>query len=155
MYEKGSSKGNVINGWKNGTWEGRNKTFKFSYTETYENGKLINGKSIDSLNVEHTYTTVMLQPRPKKGLEHFYKYIGKKFRIPKNLENISGKIVLTFVIDKEGNATEITVVKSLAEDLDNQAIKLIEDYPDWSSGELRGIKIKVLYSIPIKVVAAE
>ncbi|WP_264520477.1 energy transducer TonB [Flavobacterium sp. N1994] len=155
IYENGSSKGNLINGWKNGIWEGEDKTNKFSYTENYENGKLINGKSIDSQNVEHTYTTVMLQPRPKKGLEHFYKYIGKKFKIPRNLENLSGKIVLTFVIDKEGNATDVTVVKSLEEDLDNQAIKLIENYPDWSSGELRGIKVKVLYSIPIKVVAAE
>ena len=155
VYEDGTGKGNIINGWKNGTWEGSNKPLKFSYTETYKNGKLINGKSIDSLNLDHTYTKVMLQPKPKKGLEHFYKYIGKKFKIPRNLENVSGKIILTFVIDKEGKATEVNVIKSLEEDLDNQAIKLIEDYPDWSSGELRGIKIKVLYSIPIKIVAAE
>ena len=150
-----SEKGTIHNGWKNGSWEGRHKLYKLSYSETYENGELINGKSIDSLNVEHHYKEIFVKPKPKKGMENFYKYISKKFKFPKGTEGISGRIFLTFVIDKDGDATDINIIESLGEKLDNEAIRLIKGYPDWSSGELRGIKVKVLYSIPIKIVAPQ
>ena len=149
--EKGSEKGVLVNGFKNGTWEGKNNEFSFSYTETYDNGKFISGKSIDKYNKEHDYNFIMVKSKPKKGIKHFYKYIGENFNIPRGSESICGKMMFTFVIDKDGDATDFTVIKSLGPNLDNEGIRVIKKYPDWASGELRGIKVKVLYSIPIVI----
>lgn len=151
--DKGSAKGNLVNGFKNGIWEGTNNEIHFSYTETYDNGKLISGKSIDKYNEEHNYDVIMLAPRPKKGIDHFYKYIGQKFSIPRKSESITGKMMFTFVIGKDGDASEFSVIKSLGPDLDNEGIRVIKKYPDWASGELRGVKVKVLYAIPITIKA--
>lgn len=144
--------GKIKNGWKEGVWKGKNDYFKLIYTELYENGKLISGTSIDSLQEEHKYDKVFLQPRPKKGLDHFYKYIGKKFRIPKSAEGVSGKIILQFEIQKDGSIDKnVKVIKSLGYGLDEESIRLISEYPDWGVGEFRGVKVKTSYSLPITI----
>lgn len=147
--EKLTGSGKVKNGWKDGIWIGKDTRLKYSYTESYENGKLTEGKSIDSLSKEHRYTKVYVMAKPTKGLEHFYEYIGKKFKIPKSAYGVSGKIILEFVIKQNGKIENTRVIKSAGYGLDEEAIRLINAYPDWGSGEIRGIKIKALYSIPI------
>jgi antitoxin component YwqK of YwqJK toxin-antitoxin module len=150
-YEKGSSKGNLVNGLKNGVWEGKDTEYNFSYTETYDHGKLISGKSIDENNEEHSYNIIKLEPRPRKGISHFYKYIGERFSIPRGAESIYGKMQFTFAIGKDGDASDFMVVKSLGSKMDNEGIRVIKKYPDWASGELRGIKVSFQYSIPIVI----
>lgn len=147
------SSGKVKNGWKDGEWKGRNPSLKYTFTEFYKDHKLVSGKSTDSLNVESEYTKVFLPPRPKKGLEHFYKYISKNFRIPN--ENVSGKIILEFIINKDGSIGDIKILKSINEKFDNEAIRVISEYPEWGVGELRGIKVRTSYSIPIIIRASE
>ncbi|KFF07558.1 TonB family protein [Flavobacterium reichenbachii] len=149
--EKLTGSGKVKNGLKDGVWKGKDGRFKYTYTELYENGKLTKGTSIDSLSKEHTYTQAFVMAKPKKGLEHFYKFIGDKFRIPKSAQGISGKIYLEFIIKQDGSIEKIRVLKSAGYGLDEEAIRLIREYPDWGSGEIRGIKIKVLYAIPITI----
>jgi antitoxin component YwqK of YwqJK toxin-antitoxin module len=146
-----NASGKIKNGLKDGVWTGENKNFNITYTETYLDGKLKNGVSIDSLKMEHPYTELFLQPRPMKGLQHFYKYIGKKFNIPKNSSNINGKIILGFTIDKDGSIADLKIIKSINPDLDEEAKRLVSEYPDWSCGVFRGVKIKTSYAIPIKI----
>jgi antitoxin component YwqK of YwqJK toxin-antitoxin module len=147
--------GKISKGQNTGEWKGENKKEKIKFVEIYHDGNLVSGVSIDSSSVKYNYYKVMIQPRPKKGLGHFYKYIGSKFRIPKGFEKINGEIFLTFIIGKDGDARDVKIIKSLGEDIDNEAIRIIKSYPDWSPGVYRGIKINTLYSIPIKVVAGE
>ncbi|MEO8237391.1 MAG: energy transducer TonB [Flavobacterium sp.] len=151
VEEKSTGSGKVKDGLKDGIWNGKDTRFKYSYTELYENGKLVEGTSIDSLSKEHKYTQVFVMARPIKGLDHFYKYIARKFRIPKSAQGVNGKIVLEFVIKQDGSIDKIRVVRSAGYGLDEEATRLINEYPDWGSGELRGIKVKVLYSIPITI----
>ena len=149
--EKITGSGKVKNGWKDGIWKGTDGNLKYSYTERYENGKIVEGTSIDSLSKEHTYSKVYVMARPVKGLDHFYKYIGKKFRIPRSAKGIDGKILIGFVIKQDGTIEKIKVLRSAGYGLDEEAIRLISEYPDWGSGEIRGIKLKVAYTIPITI----
>ncbi|GEL10567.1 Antitoxin component YwqK of the YwqJK toxin-antitoxin module [Flavobacterium glycines] len=153
--EKIQEKGNIKNGLKEGIWKGNDFQYKLSFTEDYKNGKLKKGASIDSLLVKNTYYEVFDYPRPKNGMQHFYAYLAKKFNIPKEKENISGKILLTFIINKDGSTDKIRIAKSLDEVLDNEAIRLISEYPEWVSGKYRGIPARVEFSIPIRVVASK
>lgn len=150
-YEKGK----LQNGVKIGRWEGADKKFKITFKEDYENGKLINGVCIDSSATEHSYSAVRENAKPRKGYEHFYKYIGKKFRFTKKTDGQSGKIILSFIVEKNGTISDIKVLRSAGEGLDNEAIRLIEAYPDWEPGKYRGQIARIHYSIPITITAEQ
>jgi len=148
-------KGMLQNGLKVGKWEGIDKKFKISFKEDYEDGKLINGISVDSLGREHNYTAVKESAKPRKGYEHFYKYIGKKFRFTKKTNGQTGKIILSFIVEKDGTISEIKVLRTAGEDLDMEAIRLINAYPEWEPGKYRGLFARILYSLPITIISPE
>lgn len=150
IIPQGTASGKIKNGFKDGIWIGQNKISATTYIETYENGKLKNGTSKDKLNMEYPYTEVFSQPKPRKGLDHFYKYIAKNFNIPKNASNINGRILLGFVINKDGSITDLKIIKSINTEFDEEAKRLISAYPDWSPGEFRGLKVRTSYNIPLK-----
>ena len=110
---------------------------------------------MDSASKEQNYTSVRESAKPRKGYEHFYKYIGKKFRFTKKTERQSGKIVLSFIVEKNGTISDIKVLKSAGEGLDKEAIRLIEAYPDWEPGKYRGRIARVHYTIPITITAEQ
>ena len=93
--------GKVINGFKDGLWEGYDKKIGYTFSENYKNQKLVSGVSVDKDKISHNYKVVELKPESKNGIADFYKYVGKNFRMP-DVEGLNGKIILTFVVDKEG-----------------------------------------------------
>lgn len=148
-----SSFGKVKNGYKEGNWEGKSEKFNYTYKENYTDGKLTTGISIDNLGIEHIYSVIFLRPEPKNGLGSFYKYLAKKFKIPKDLEDVSGKVIVQFSIDKTGKVGDCKILKSINSSLDNEAIRLINNYPNWRIGQIRGINVKTTYAIPIVIKA--
>ncbi|KVV14332.1 energy transducer TonB [Flavobacterium sp. TMP13] len=142
--------GAVENGLRNRTWTGKNKELKFTYSEEYQKGKLISGKSIDSLNIEHTYTVAFIEPSPKKGRNSFYNYIANNVKVPSQIKNTAfGKIMTTFVVDVEGNIKDIKIFKGIHPDLNDEVIKTIKKYGAWNPGILRGIPIESKLKLPL------
>ena len=61
-----------------------------------------------------------------------------------------GRVVCSFVITKEGKVTEAHVVKSSGtESLDNEALRVVNNMPDWEPGKENGEPVNVHYSIPV------
>lgn len=144
--------GKIKNGFHDGNWKGRSKKPNYTFVENYENGKLISGTSIDSSNIEHSYKKVYQYPVPKKGMNNFYSYIGKAIKIPNAAKNtVFGKIYLTFVIETDGSIVETKIIKGLGYGLDEEAIRILKNYKDWNPGIMRGIPVRVLYSLPITI----
>ncbi|TDO78175.1 TonB-like protein [Flavobacterium chryseum] len=151
-YQKESGK--VKNGLPDGIWSGKILKSKTTFTENYENGKLISGISKDSLNIEYPYTIVSQAPSPKKGINSFYSYVAKSMNIPADVRNkISGKIYLTFIVDKDGTLVEPKIVKGIGYGLDENAIRLIKEAKKWNPGIRRGLPVRVLYSLPITIAS--
>lgn len=145
------SKGTYRNGLKEGFWEGNDKIFKFSFKENYENGKLISGISIDLNKKEHNYNAVIELPKPKKGIDDFYKYIGKKYNVPKSLKE-KQRIILGFYIDIDGEISELKIISGQNEETNKEALRVVNNYRDWIPGKYRGIKTKVSYTIPLSIL---
>lgn len=145
--------GNIKNGQPDGTWTGKHFKKKLSFTESYENGKLISGITTDSLNIKHFYTIKEQPPLPKKGIYSFYHYVGSSMRITPEAKkkNISGKILLSFVVDEEGNLVDPKIIKRIGYGLDENAINIIKGAKKWNPGICRGIPVRVVYSIPITI----
>jgi TonB family protein len=148
-----SVKGKVKNGFKDGIWTGIDKKMNYQYTDLYKKGEFISGKNIDSSGVSHEYNVLELKAMPKKGIQDFYNYVGKNFTKTKEAfqNKISGKLFVTFIIDKDGKIVEPKVIKSLGYGLDEEAVRVITSYENWIPGQQRGVNVRVLYSIPITV----
>lgn len=141
--------GEIKNGLKNGNWNGLDRKLKISFSENFANGKFISGISTDKDSIKHSYNEVEQRPSPKKGINHFYTFVGKKF---KSKTNGTGKIILSFIIEKNGEINEIEVLKGIDNELDKEAIRVLNLYSDWQPGKYRGINVRVLYSLPISIV---
>lgn len=148
-YEKGQ----LQNGVRIGQWSGIDKKFKIHFTEEYVDGNLIMGTSKDSTSTTYNYSKIKEGAKPRKGYEHFYSYISKKFRFTRESEGKSAKILLSFVVERDGSISDLKILKSGGEALDNECIRLITNYPDWEPGKYRGKYARILFSIPITIKA--
>ena len=142
--------GELKKGFKEGIWTGVNHEPQITYTESYNNGQLISGVSIDKNLVKYNYTEIMKRPMPKKGIEHFYKFVGRKFILPKN-HQYGGKIILTFIVDKTGVIDDIKIYRGVNQELNEEAIRVLENYGKWETGKFRGIDVNVKHSLPIVI----
>ncbi len=114
---------------------------------------MISGLSIDSDGTKHEYSVMETEPIPKKGMQDFYNFIGKNFNCTReSIKNkIQGKIFVKFIINKDGQIVEPTILRGLGYGLDEEAIRVITNYENWIPGEQRGRKVRCTFSIPINV----
>jgi protein TonB len=101
--------------------------------------------------VDEVFTFVEQQPAPDGGLEKFYSDIAKKVRYPNQARRmgIQGKVFVRFIIDKQGNITNIEVVKGIGGGCDEEAIRVMKTMPAWSPGKQRGVPVRAMMIIPI------
>lgn len=142
--------GKIKEGLRDSIWSGRDKNLKFTFVEEYKNGELVFGTSTDSLGIGHTYKKIEIRPEYPDGVEAFYKYIARNFVIP-DIENLSGKVYYSFMINTDGKTEDIKVIKGLHPQVDSMGKRLIENTPLWKPGYRRGIVCKVKFSLPISI----
>lgn len=149
FFEKGLYK----DGFKDGKWVGNSTRNTFRYEEIYANGDLVSGVSIESDGAKNEYSSLEIRPEPKKGLNHFYEYIGKNFSYPNEAYklNIKGQIIVAFVVDKEGKIIEPKIIKGLGYGLDEEAIRVITNYEKWKPALQKGRRVRCSYTIPLKL----
>jgi hypothetical protein len=80
---------------------------------------------------------------PAEGYVSFDDYVVNNLKVPDELKTkmVSGEVQLAFDVDKEGQPTNITVVKSLCQKCDEEAIRLLKEGPKWKKGKNKKGKI--------------
>jgi antitoxin component YwqK of YwqJK toxin-antitoxin module len=146
--------GKIKEGFKDGLWEGYDKKIGYKFSENYENQKLISGVSVDSNKVSRNYKVVEVRPEPKKGIMDFYKYVAKNFKVPE-IKGFSGKIIIGFTVDKNGEIIEPKILKSLGYGTDKEVIKVITTYKNFAPAEIRGLKVNCKFSLPITIQSGD
>lgn len=148
-----AEKGFYKDGFKDGKWTGNSLKNTFSYEEIYANGELVSGVSIESDGAKNEYSSLEIKPEPKKGLNHFYEYIGKNFSYPREAYklDIKGQIIVAFVVDKEGKIVEPKIIKGLGYGLDEEAIRVLTNYEKWKPALQKGRRVRCSYTIPFKL----
>ena len=97
------------------------------------------------------FDIVETQPEPIGGMAAFYKHVGKQMKYPNQARRmgIEGKVFVQFVIDKQGNLTEVKAIKGIGAGCDEEAVRVIQNSPSWSPGKQRGRPVKVRMILPI------
>ena len=93
------------------------------------------------------------------GMGEFYNFIAKNIRYPRDAmkKKIQGKVYIEFVIDEEGNMIQdsVKVFKGIYESLDNEAVKIIKQSPQWIPAKLTSngpnVPIKMIVAIDFKL----
>lgn len=78
-------------------------------------------------------------------------WISKNIKYPAlALENgVEGKVIVQFVVERDGSVSHVKVVRSADPSLDKEAIRVISSMPKWKPGKQRGIAVRVAYTMPI------
>ena len=110
----------------------------------------------DVVEDTNIYSTAGIEVKPDfpGGMAKFYKYVGNNYRTPEE-EGLSGKVYVTFVVEKDGSLTDIKVVRDIGYGTGKEAVRVLKSCPKWNPGEQNGKKVRVLYSLPITIQTAE
>jgi TonB family protein len=97
------------------------------------------------------YTAVEQYPGFPGGDKEFSKWLAANVRYPKDAraKNIQGRVIITFVVEEDGQLTGIKVLRGVSEDIDKEALRVMSSSPAWKPGIHDGHPVRTTYSIPI------
>ena len=103
--------------------------------------------------IESTYSLMTLEVKPEfpGGMEEFYKYIGQNFKVPKNKDFFGGRVIVSFVIEKDGSVTEVKVLKDCGFGTAEEAKRVLLNCPKWKPATQKNVPVRCQYALPINV----
>lgn len=63
--------------------------------------------------------------------------------------NVQGKVVVRFIVEKDGSVSGVTILKSVDRDLDREAIRVVKSMPKWQPGKNNGVPVRSYFTLPI------
>ena len=124
----------------------------FSTKSTGENRYFVGlSKESDEPNPNKVFDVVEQMPQFPGGTGKLFEYLAKNVRYPKEAENsgTQGRVIATFVVEKDGNVSNAKVVKSINPALDAEALRVINGMPNWNPGMQNGEPVRVKYTVPV------
>ena len=102
----------------------------------------------DTINV---YDCVEQMPSFPGGTQKLKEFIEENLRYPKELEEtcVQGRVIVRFIVERNGKLSNVKVVKSVHPALDKEAIRIVKLMPRWIPGRQNGITVRVKFYIPI------
>ena len=101
--------------------------------------------------IEEVFMVVEEMPEFPGGMAKLMKYFSDNVRYPVvAAENgIQGRVICQFTVWKDGTIRDIVVVKGVDKALDKEAVRLIENMPNWKPGKQRGKAVSCKYTVPV------
>jgi periplasmic protein TonB len=115
------------------------------------NGENLNAGQEGTASDEPFFLVEVMPSFKGGGLEKFREWVSKRTNYPQAAidKKLRGTVNLTFIVEKDGSVSNVTVVKSVDPLLDNEAVRAISESPKWTPGLQRGQAVRVRYSIPM------
>lgn len=100
------------------------------------------------------YNFVQKQPEFPGGQGALFKYLHDNIVYPQlALENgVQGMVVMQFTVNENGELSDLTIIKSVNQACDEEAIRVVKNMPRWIAGEQNGKKVSVRFTIPIRFI---
>jgi TonB family protein len=101
--------------------------------------------------VNEVFGSVDIQPEFPGGMKGWGEYLQSALKYPEEAKNnkITGKVILTFIVLKNGSITDIKVLRGIGAGADEEAIRVVKESPKWKPGILKGEPVNVAYTMPI------
>jgi len=100
---------------------------------------------------EVIHTLVEQMPQFPGGDAALMKYLSSHINYPPMAaeNNVQGKVILQFVVEKDGRVGEVKIARSVDKDLDREAIRVVKSLPKFTPGRQNGYAVRVWYTLPV------
>ncbi len=157
FFESGkiSNQGTYKKGVKDGEWKWYLENGSVCSTEKYKKGKLL----------DYTFWNLDGSPMDKEvpyevkaefigGEDGLMKYLSQSVKYPKEAQQngVQGRVHVRFVIGKDGSIGDVSIKREVHPDLDNEAMRVIKEMPNWIPGKYHNRPAKVTFLIPVNFV---
>ncbi len=97
------------------------------------------------------FDVVEEMPQYPGGAEALLEFLNNNVQYPEEAEKagIQGRVIATFVVEKDGSVSNAKVVKSVDPLLDAEALRVISAMPKWKPGKQNGKVVRVKYTVPL------
>lgn len=118
-------------------------SFQSNYAQENQSSKISN----DSVNDETIFNTAGVEVVPEfpGGIRKFQEFLIKNFKSPNDRNFKGGKVIVQFVVDKDGSLTDITVHRDAGFGSAEEAIRVFKACPKWSPAMQNGKLVRCTY----------
>lgn len=91
------------------------------------------------------------QPEFPGGRAELLRFLTDNIKYPESAkkDNVHGKVIMQFIVEKDGTIKDIKVLRSPSPVLDEEAIRVIKTMPKWMPGKNKGVTVRVRFTLPI------
>lgn len=102
-------------------------------------------------DVEKIYTNVEQPATFPGGIGALVEWLSENLQYPERAQknDIQGRVTVQFVVSADGSIGDVTVLKGIDEDLDNEAIRVVKSMPKWEPGKVDGQAVKTYFRLPL------
>ena len=103
------------------------------------------------VNSTRVYDVVEQMPSFPGGISGLRTYLNQNIRYPAEAQEncVQGRVVVSFVVEKDGHISDVIVLRSVEPSLDKEAVRVIRNMPRWSPGKQGGEPVRVRYNVPV------
>lgn len=108
------------------------------------------GPAVDDTKV-YNFNGVDVMPEPVGGEKAWSKFLSKNLRYPSQAQDdgISGRVIVSFIIEKDGTLSNITVIRPAGNGFDEEAMRVLKLAKAWKPGMQNGQAVRVKYMLPV------
>jgi len=85
------------------------------------------------------------------GQSALMSFLSKSIKYPLVAEEngIQGRVMVAFVVEKDGSISNVKVTRSVDPSLDKEALRVVKSMPRWTPGRIDGKPVRVKYTVPV------
>ena len=97
------------------------------------------------------FDVVEVMPSFPGGQAALSEWLSKNIKYPVVAEEngVQGRVIVTFVVERNGSITDVQVVKSVDPSLDKEAVRVVKAMPHWIPGKQNGSAVRVKFTVPV------
>ena len=97
------------------------------------------------------FESVEEMPSFPGGMSALMKYLADNVKYPVDAQEngLQGRVVVSFVVERDGSITNVQAVRSVYPSLDRGAVRVVGAMPRWKPGKLNGLPVRVKYNVPV------
>ena len=97
------------------------------------------------------FDVVEVMPTFPGGQQALFEGLSKHIKYPVVAEEkgVQGRVIVTFVVERNGSITDVQVAKSVDPSLDKEAVRVVKAMPHWIPGKQNGSAVRVKFTVPV------
>ena len=98
------------------------------------------------------FDVVETPPTPSGGMAAWNNYLSENLKYPAQAKEmgVEGTVIAVFVINTDGSITDVELLRGIGAGCDEEAVRVIQNAPNWEPGKQRGQAVRTRMRLPIR-----